>query len=94
MKIVVRALKLMIPVVVIASFLASCASHPDEDQIKVLEETKAAALSAEQTLANKKQETSDLEAKCEAKKSELAKVKKEKETVLKKLEAKKAAAGI
>ena len=94
MKILVNALRLMIPVVVIASFIVSCTSHPDEDQIKALEETKAAALSAEQTLANKKQEASDLEAKCEAKKSELAKVQKEKETVLKKLEAKKAAAGM
>ena len=91
MKILVKVLRLMIPVVVIASFIAGCASHPDEEQIQALEEVKAAALSAEQTLANKKQEASDLEAKCEAKKAELEKVKKEKETVLKKLEAKKAA---
>jgi outer membrane PBP1 activator LpoA protein len=90
MKILLRMFKLILPVIVIVGFLASCASHPDEEQIKVLEETKAAALSAEQSLAEKKQETSDLEAKCEAKKAELEKVKKEKETVLKKLEAKKA----
>jgi len=90
MKILFRTLKLILPVVVIASFLASCASHPDEEQIKALEETKAAALSAEQSLAEKKQEASDLQAKCEAKKAELEKVKKEKETVLQKLEAKKA----
>jgi outer membrane PBP1 activator LpoA protein len=90
MKILFKTLKLILPVVVGASFLASCASHPDEEQIKVLEETKAAALSAEQALAEKKQEASDLEAKCEAKKAELEKVKKEKETVLQKLEAKKA----
>ena len=63
-------------------------SHPDEDQIKALEETKAAALSAEQALVQKKQESSDLEAKLEAKKAELEKVKKEKELVLQRLEQK------
>jgi hypothetical protein len=55
----------------------------------MLEETKSAALAAEQTLAGKKQEASDLEAKCQAKKAELEKVKKEKELVMQKLEAKK-----
>ena len=49
---------------------------------------KAAALSAEQALAQKKQESSDLEAKLEAKKAELEKVKKEKELVLQRLEQK------
>ena len=63
--------------------------NPDEDQIKALEETKAAALSAEQALAQKKQESSDLAAKLEAKKAELEKVKKEKELVLQRLEQKK-----
>jgi septal ring factor EnvC (AmiA/AmiB activator) len=81
----------MVAIALFAGFLASCASHPDEDQIKALEETKAAALSAEQSLAQKKQERSDLEAKLAAKKSELEKVKKEKELVLQRLAEKNAA---
>jgi len=89
MKDYLSKLKLIIAGVMIVGLLASCSSHPDEEQVKMLEETKSAALSAEQTLANKKQEASDLEAKCEAKKAELEKVKKEKELVLQKLEAKK-----
>ena len=89
MKDFLSKLKLIIPGLMIVGLLASCSSSPDEEQIKMLEETKSAALAAEQTLANKKQEASDLEAKCEAKKAELEKVMKEKELVLQKLEAKK-----
>jgi len=91
MKFLSRTLKIMLSVALFAGFLASCASHPDEDQIKALEETKAAALSAEQTLAQKKQERSDLEAKLAAKKDELEKVKREKELVLQRLAEKNAA---
>lgn len=91
MKFLSRMLKIMLSVALFAGFLASCASHPDEDQIKALEETKAAALSAEQTLAQKKQERSDLEAKLAAKKDELEKVKREKELVLQRLAEKNAA---
>jgi septal ring factor EnvC (AmiA/AmiB activator) len=85
MKFLLRTLKITLSVALFAGFLASCASHPDEDQIKALEETKAAALSAEQTLAQKKQESSDLQAKLAAKKEELEKVKREKELVLQRL---------
>jgi septal ring factor EnvC (AmiA/AmiB activator) len=91
MKFLSRSLKIMLSVALFAGFLASCASHPDEDQIKALEETKAAALSAEQTLAQKKQASSDLEAKLAAKKQELEKVKREKELVLQRLAEKNAA---
>ena len=90
MKLFFSKLKLVVALVMIAGLLAACSSHPDEEQVKMLEETKAAALAAEQTLADKKQEASDLEAKCQAKKQELAKVQKEKETVLQKLAAKNA----
>ncbi|TFH01913.1 MAG: hypothetical protein E4H13_03575 [Calditrichales bacterium] len=89
MKLLLRSLRIFLSVALFAGFLASCASHPDEDQIKALEETKAAALSAEQALAQKRQETSGLEAKLEAKKVELEKVKKEKELVLQRLAEKK-----
>ena len=91
MKFLSRTLRIMLSVALFAGFLASCASHPDEDQIKALEETKAAALSAEQTLAQKKQQRSDLESKLAAKKQELEKVKKEKELVLQRLAEKNAA---
>ena len=90
MKLFFSKFKLVVALVMIAGLLAACSSHPDEEQVKMLEETKAAALAAEQTLADKKQEASDLEAKCQAKKQELAKVQKEKETVLQKLAAKNA----
>jgi hypothetical protein len=89
MKDYLSKLKLIFMAFMVVGLLASCSSSPDEEQIKMLEETKSAALAAEQTLANKKQEASDLEAKCQAKKAELEKVKKEKELVMQKLEAKK-----
>ena len=89
MKFLLHSLRICLSIALFAGILASRASHPDEDQIKALEETKSAALSAEQTLAQKRQERSDLEAKLEAKKSELEKVKKERELVLQRLEQKK-----
>lgn len=61
--------------------LTSCAWHPSEEEIKTLEETRAAALSAEKTLADKKLEKQDLERKVAAKKAELAKIQADKEAV-------------
>jgi len=61
--------------------VTSCGWKPNEEEIKQLEETRAAALSAEQTLADKKVEKQDLEAKVAAKKAELAKIKADKESV-------------
>jgi septal ring factor EnvC (AmiA/AmiB activator) len=90
MKLFSSKLKLLLALCMVVGLLAACSSSPDEEQIKMLEETKTAALAAEQTLADKKQEASDLEAKCQAKKQELEKVKKEKAMVMQKLEAKKA----
>ncbi len=63
--------------------LTSCGWKPSEEEIKQLEETKAAALSAEKTLADKKAERQELEAKVKAKQAELEKVKKDKENVQK-----------
>jgi septal ring factor EnvC (AmiA/AmiB activator) len=91
MKFLLHSLRIFVSIALFAGILASCASHPDEDQIKALEETKAAALSAEQTLAQKRQERSDLEAKLQTKKAELEKVQKERELVLQRLEEKKSA---
>ncbi len=90
MKLFSSKLRLLLALFMVAGLMTACSSSPDEEQIKMLEETKTAALAAEQTLADKKQEASDLEAKCQAKKQELEKVKTEKAMVLQKLEAKKA----
>lgn len=78
--------KISIMAVLFVAFLAGCTWHPGEEDIKALEETKTAALAAEKTLADKKAERKDLEAKLDAKKSELAKVKAEKEKVMQKLQ--------
>jgi len=61
--------------------ITSCAWKPSEEEVKQLEETRAAALSAEQTLADKKAEKQELEAKVAAKKAELEKIKADKESV-------------
>jgi septal ring factor EnvC (AmiA/AmiB activator) len=66
--------------------LASCASHPTEEQIKVMEESKAAALSAEQEYQSKQTERKDLEKKVEAKKQELSDAQRELEAVKKRVE--------
>lgn len=66
--------------------VTSCGWKPSEEEIKQLEETKSAALAAEKTLADKKSERQELEAKVSAKKAELEKVKAEKEKVAKAVE--------
>ena len=91
MKWVGKYVKILIMSALVLTFLIACTSHPNEEQIQALEETKTAALAAEKTLAEKKQARKDLEAKLEAKKAELAKVKAEKTKVLQKVEQKTAA---
>lgn len=86
MKWIGKYTKILVMAILVLAFFVACTSHPDEEQIKALEETKAAALAAEKTLADKKQERKDLESQLAAKKSELAKVKAEKEKVMQKLE--------
>lgn len=61
--------------------LSSCKWKPSEEQIKTLEETRSAALSAEKTLAQKKAERQDWEKKVAAKKAELQKLQADKENV-------------
>jgi len=61
--------------------LTSCGWKPSEEEVKQLEETREAALSAEKSLADKKIETKEWEAKVAAKKAELAKVTADKESV-------------
>ena len=88
MKWIGKYAKISIMAILVLTFLIACTSHPNEEQIQALEETKTAALAAEKTLADKKQERKDLEAQLEAKKTELVKVKAEKEKVMQKLEQK------
>lgn len=61
--------------------LTSCGWKASEEEKQQLEETRDAALSAEKTLADKKAEKADLEAKVAAKKAELEKVKADKASV-------------
>ncbi|NOX36185.1 MAG: hypothetical protein GXO78_01490 [Calditrichaeota bacterium] len=64
-----------------------CARHPNEEQIRVLEETRAAALAAEKQLEEKRQERMKLEKQLEEKKQMLEKAKKERDEVKKRIEA-------
>ena len=61
--------------------VTSCTKHPNEEQIKMLEETKSAALAAEQTLAEKTKERQALEREVKVKEAELEKIKADKEKV-------------
>jgi len=73
-------------VVVLASFvLAGCTRYANDEQLKTLDETKAAALSAEKTAQDKEQEKASLEKKLSEKQDELQKVKEEKGKVQSKL---------
>ena len=80
-------LKILLVLLFGVATISSCGWKPSEQEIKQLEETKAAALSAEKTLADKKAERQELEAKVAAKKAELEKVKADKENVQKHVEA-------
>lgn len=88
MRYIQKVFKLLMIGIVAAAlvFATACARHPNEEQIKKLEETRAAALSAEQKLEQKKQERQSLEQQVEQKKQELEKIKKQKEKVQKRVE--------
>ena len=68
-------------------FLTGCTKHPNEEQLNTLEETKKAALAAEDQLAQKQQEKADLENELAEKKQKLEDAKQEKETVKNRLNA-------
>lgn len=61
--------------------LSGCTKHPNEEQLNTLEETKKAALAAEDELAKKQQEKADLENELAEKKQKLEDAKSEKEAV-------------
>ena len=66
--------------------LSGCAKHPSKEQLQTLEETKKAALAAEDQLAQKQQEKADLEKQLAEKKKKLDEAKAEKEAVQKRLQ--------
>ena len=77
---------LLASVAVSAMLFTGCTKHPDQDQLSQLEEARAAAQSAEQTLANKKQERMQLEQQVAQKESELSDKKAEKADVQQKMD--------
>ncbi len=74
--------------VIAGSFLVStgCTRHPNEEQIRVMEEARAAALAAEKKLDETRQECDQLDKQLQAKKAELEKAKKERELIKSRLE--------
>jgi|SaaInl7_200m_RNA_FD_contig_81_188815_length_1321_multi_4_in_0_out_0_1 outer membrane murein-binding lipoprotein Lpp len=66
--------------------LTGCTKYANEDQLKVLDETKAAALAAEKKVQDLQAEKSTLERERDAKKAELEKVKREKAAVKSRLD--------
>ncbi len=65
--------------------LTGCTRHPNEKQMKALEETKAAATAAQDKVAQLEKENADLKAKLAEKQAELKKVQDEKAKVLSRL---------
>lgn len=85
---ILSKVKAVVLVAIVAAFFAistGCTSHPNDEQIRVMEETRSAALAAEQKLADKRQECAQLESQLAAKKRELDKVKQEREDVKRRL---------
>ena len=86
MKIFGDNFKILLIGIFMVGIFAGCTKHPGEEEIQALEEAKSAAISAEQTLADKKRESQEAQAKCDEKKQELEKVKQEKAKVMQKLD--------
>lgn len=73
-------------VILLVVFVAAgCTRYANEEQLQALDETKAAALSAEEKVAELENEKKALEAKLAEKQDELSKVQEEKKTVQSKL---------
>ncbi len=70
-------------------FLTGCTKHPNEEQLNTLEETKKAALAAEDDLAKKQQEKADLQNELAEKKEKLEEAQSEKEAIKRQLGEKK-----
>lgn len=85
---IVSKFKWMILVASVSAFFVmstGCSRHPNEEQIRVMEEVRSAALAAEQKLADKRQECNDLENQLAQKKKELDAAKQEREDIKQRL---------
>ncbi|MBC7185886.1 MAG: hypothetical protein H5U38_02520 [Calditrichaeota bacterium] len=69
----------------LVSFAVGCAKHPSQEQLNKLEETKQAALAAEDQLKAKDAEKASLDKELAAKQQELAKCQQEKKAVAERL---------
>ncbi len=61
--------------------LTACSKHPNEEQLRALDETKKAAVAAEELLAQKRSERDNLQRQLDQKKAEMQKVLNEKTAV-------------
>lgn len=68
-----------------SSLMTSCTRYADEEELKTLDETKAATLSAEEKVEQKKLEKVEAETELSQKKAELIKVQEEKKDIESKL---------
>jgi hypothetical protein len=69
----------------LAFVLTGCSKHPSEEQLTALEESKQAAMAAEEQLVAKKAEKEDLEKQLADKKQQVDDCKAEKEAVSERL---------
>jgi len=76
-----------IAMLTLSFLLVGCAGGPNENQLQVLEETKAAALAAEEKLADCQSEKRELESQLADAKQKVERMNQEKADVLKRLEA-------
>ena len=86
MKSIKKIASLVFTGVFVLSLVAGCSSNPSEEEIKAMEEAKAAALSAEGTLQETEKTRKDLENQVRAKEAERDAAKREYEAVKKRLE--------
>jgi septal ring factor EnvC (AmiA/AmiB activator) len=77
---------LFLAVVFALSIMTSCTQHPNEDEIRAMEEAKTAALEAEKELQTKKSERQKLEEQLRQKQAERDAAKRELEAVKKNVE--------
>lgn len=86
-----KALKTLVAVsavmLLVMLVLTGCTKYANEQQLQALEETKAAAQSAEQALADCKSETTNLESQLAEKKQALEEMKAEQKAVSERLNA-------
>jgi Skp family chaperone for outer membrane proteins len=88
--ITIKRMKKMILVLVVGVALMlsiGCTKHPNEEQIRGMEETRSAALSAEQKLEEMKKQCDDLEKELAQKQQEAQKAKDQKAAVEQRLQS-------